>query len=40
VSGTGSSLGGVPVFKVGAEYSNASTKAKALANMRSLHTVI
>jgi hypothetical protein len=40
VSGSGSSLGGVPVFKVGAEYSNASTKAKALANVRSLHTVI
>ena len=40
VSGSGSSLGGVPAFKVGAEYSNASTKAKALANVRSLHTVI
>jgi len=40
LSGSGSSLGGVPAFKVGAEYSNASTKAKALANVRSLHTVV
>ena len=40
VNGSGSSLGGIPVFKVGAEYKNDSTVAKALANVRSLHTVI
>ena len=40
VSGTGWSTGAIPEFKVGAEFSNSNTKAKALSNIRSLNTVI
>jgi hypothetical protein len=40
VSGTAWSTGAIPEFKVGAEFSNSNTKAKALANIRSLNTVI
>ena len=40
VSGTAWSTGGIPEFKVGAEFNNSNTKAKALANIRSLNTLI
>ena len=40
VSGTAWSTGAIPEFKAGVEFSNSSTKAKALANIRTFNTLV